>query len=116
MTLDRRRLLTGMLAASAAQAQSPRPAASPGWHARLGIYCRYSPGNLEFAAKEGFTVIQLAVGPTFGPDLKTAELDKVKENIRNSGLTVVALLQSGNHLDPNPTARARFQDRFARSL
>jgi len=115
MTVNRRHLLTGLMAASAAQSQ-PRPAQSKSWHARLGVYCRYSPANLEFLSKEGFTVVQLAISPTLSPDLKPAQLDQVKENIRKSGLTVVALLQSGNHLDPNPTARARFQDRFARAL
>jgi sugar phosphate isomerase/epimerase len=125
MTIDRRHLLTGLIAASAAQAQKPVPAPpeqpprsaqSKPWRPKLGIYCRYSPANLEFASKEGFTCIQLSTGPAFSPDLKPAQMDEVKANIRKSGLTVVALLLSGNHLDPNSTARARFQDRFARTL
>jgi sugar phosphate isomerase/epimerase len=122
--LDRRHLLTGMLAASAAQAQrsaapapaGPRPATSSPWRPKVGIYCHYSPANLEFASKEGFTCVQLNVGGAFTPDLKPAELDQIGETIRRSGLAVVALGLSGNHLDPNPAARARFQDRFAKTL
>src|SRR5438309_410087 len=112
--LSRRSVFTGMLAASVAQAQ--RPAASRTWQPKLGIYCRYSLANLEFARNEGFTCVQLNIGGPLPPDPSSAQLDAVKENIRKSGLAVVALGLSGNHLEANPAARTRFQDRFANAL
>ena len=101
---------------AAAAAQLQRPAPSRSWQPKVGIYCRYSPANLEFARGEGFTCVQLSVGGSMPHDIGARDLDTVKENIRKSGLSVVALGASGNHLDPDPGARARFQERFARTL
>ena len=104
MPISRRDLL------AAAAAQAPRRARPQTWRPKLGIYCRYSPANLEFARAEGFTCVQLNVGGSMPPDVSGRELDAVKENIRASGLTVVALGASGNHLD------ARFRERFVKTL
>src|SRR5262245_29806885 len=92
---------------AAAAAQLQRPAASRTWRPKVGIYCLYAPANLEFARSEGFACVQLSVGGSMPHDISGPELETVKENIRKSGLTVVALGASGNHLDPNPAARAR---------
>ena len=111
---SRRSMFAGILAASAARAQ--RRAAVATWRPKLGIYCRYSPANLEFARNEGFTCVQLNVGGALSPEASPTQLDEVKENIRKSGLSVVALGNSGNHLAAKPANGPRFQERFARTL
>jgi Sugar phosphate isomerases/epimerases len=101
------------LLAQAARAQRPAPKS---WHPKLGIFCRFSPANLEFARQEGFTCAQLAIGPGLQPDTSGKAVDEIKETIRKSGVTVVALSASVNHLDPNPAARERIQTRFVQTL
>ena len=46
MVSTRRTLLGGIAGMVAAQAQKSKPGS---WNPRLGIYCKYSPGNIDFA-------------------------------------------------------------------
>ena len=71
----RRAILQSALAAVAAGAAR---AATAHWKPKLGIYCRYSTANIDFAAKEGFTCLQLATGGPISPDSTDEQLAEVK--------------------------------------
>jgi len=92
----RRAILQSALAVAASRA------ATPHWKPKLGIYCRYSPANIAFAAQEGFTCLQLSVGAggPVSPDSTDEQLAEVKRSLTARGLTLVALNGGGNHLDP----------------
>jgi sugar phosphate isomerase/epimerase len=96
----RRTILQCAVAAAAARADT-----SP-WRPKLGIYCRYSPANIAFAGKEGFTGVQLATGGPISPDATDEQVAEVKRSLVARGLTLVALNGGGNHLDP--AAQQRF--------
>jgi sugar phosphate isomerase/epimerase len=88
-------------AAAAAQTQRRRP---PNWNPRLGVLCSYSDSNLEFVKAEGFTSMQLRLDPD---KLDDAAIAAIKEKIQRAGIYVSALAVDGNHIDPDPAARAR---------
>src|SRR5580698_11093691 len=90
----RRAILQSAVAVAAARA------ATAHWKPKLGIYCRYSPANIDFAGQEGFTCLQLAAGGLISPDSTDEQLAEVKRSFVARGLTLVALNESGNHLDP----------------
>src|ERR1035437_438371 len=85
MAYTRRSMVSGLVGAfAAARAQTPR---ARGWNPKLGIYCRYSEANVEFARQEGFTSIQLAAQkPSLDPNMTDEQLAKVKQVLDRSGL------------------------------
>ena len=103
MNLTRRTLLqTAALSATRAEPVS--------WKPKVGIYCRYSPANMAFAGREGFTCVQIAVGGGLSHDATDEQLAELKSNLQRAGLTVAALGGPGNHFDP------KFQARFVKSI
>jgi sugar phosphate isomerase/epimerase len=78
----------------------PARAATAHWKPKLGIYCRYSPANIAFAGKEGFTCVQLSTGGPISPESTDEQLAEVKRSLAAAGLTISALNGGGNHLDP----------------
>jgi sugar phosphate isomerase/epimerase len=107
MALTRRAVITAISAAAAgAQAQRPRV---PNWKPRLGVLCMYSDSNLEFVKNEGFTSMQLRINPDRVDD---AAIAAIKSRIQASGLYVSSLAVDGNHIDPDPAARAK-QNQYA---
>ncbi|MBI3209491.1 MAG: sugar phosphate isomerase/epimerase [Candidatus Solibacter usitatus] len=101
-----RRTILGAAAGAAAQAQTARKP----WRPKLGVYCRYSPANIAFAGKEGFTCVQIATGGDLSADITDAKLRDVQRVLRDAGITVVSLGAPGNHFDP------RYQERFLKTL
>src|SRR5690242_16428847 len=90
----RRAILQSAVAATAARA------ATAHWKPKLGIFCRYSQANIDFAAQEGFTCLQLTTGGPISPDATDEQIAEVKRTIAAKGLTISALNGGGNHLDP----------------
>ena len=76
----------------------------------MGLYCRYSPANIAFAGKEGFTCVQIATGGDLSADITDAKLRDAQRVLRDAGITVVSLGAPGNHFDP------RYQERFLKTL
>lgn len=99
MTVTRRTILTA-LSAAAAQAQRQRV----NWKPRLGVLAEYSESNVDFAKAEGFTSMQLRLNPD---KLDDAAIAAIKSKIQQSGLYISSLAVDGNHIDPDPQARAR---------
>jgi sugar phosphate isomerase/epimerase len=100
MTVTRRTILTALSAAAAAQAQRQRV----NWKPRLGVLAEYSESNVDFAKAEGFTSMQLRLNPD---KLDDAAIAAIKSKIQQSGLYISSLAVDGNHIDPDPQARAR---------
>ena len=113
MVSTRRTLLSGLTGALAAQAQESKPGS---WNPRLGIYCKYSPGNIDFARQEGFSSVQLTVQKPLDPDMTDEQLAGVKDVIQRSGLFVSVLGAPGNHIEPDLAARARINNRFVKMI
>src|SRR6185437_9367742 len=90
----RRAILQSAVAAAAARA------ATAHWKPKLGIFCRYSTANIDFAAKEGFTCLQLTTGGVISPDSTDEQLAEVKRSLESRGLVIAALNGGGNHLVP----------------
>jgi hypothetical protein len=67
-------------------ALAPARAATAHWKPKLGIYCRYSPANIEFAAREGFTCVQLTQGGTLTPEATDEQLAGIKRSVESRGL------------------------------
>ena len=103
MNLTRRTLLQ-TAALSAVRAEGAN------WKPKVGIYCKYSPANVAFAGKEGFTCMQIAVGGGLPADATDEQLGEVKGNLQLAGITVTALGGPGNHFDP------KFQSSFVKSI
>ena len=106
VNLSRRTVLTAASAAIAAQAQRER---FPNWKPKLGVLCSYSDANLDFVKSQGFTSMQLRLDPN---KLDGAAIADIKGKIQASGLYVSSLAVDGNHIDPDPAARAR-QNEYA---
>lgn len=89
-----------MSAAAAAQAQRQRV----NWKPRVGVLAQYSESNVDWAKAEGFTSMQLRLNPD---KLDDAAIAAIKSKLQQSGLYISSLAVDGNHIDPNPEARAR---------
>jgi sugar phosphate isomerase/epimerase len=114
MTRSRREfLIAGGALAAAAQVQAQRP---PMWKPRVGILVNYSEGNVAFAKQEGFTSIGFWAQP--GSNLARgsvtdAGLDKIREDVRQSGLYCSVIGVTANHIDPDLAKRKAVNDHTA---
>ena len=110
-----RSMVSGLVGAfAAARAQTPR---ARGWNPKLGIYCRYSEANVEFARQEGFTSIQLAAQkPSLDPNMTDEQLAKVKQVLDRSGLYLSALGSTVNHVAADPDTRAHTNADFIKVI
>lgn len=109
MNQTRRELLCTLpMIAAAAQRGSAAPAKS--WKPKIGILCRYTEPNIEFAAAEGFKSLELSATPSSRLDaavIKDAEIEKIKGFISHAGLEVSVLGIAVNHTAPDAAERAR---------
>lgn len=104
MNLTRRTVLSAITAASAV-AQTRR---YPNWKPKVGILCKYSEANVDFAKEEGFTSLQFMGGPGLNPvQQDDAALAAIRNKVQRAGLTISALGIDGNHIDPDPARRER---------
>jgi sugar phosphate isomerase/epimerase len=115
MVYTRRTIVTGLAGALAsAGVQTPKLKA---WSPKLGIVCRYSEANVEFARQDGFTSLQLAVQePSLHPEMKDEELEKVTQVLDRSGLHVSALGSPADHIASDPDTRARTNADFVKVI
>jgi sugar phosphate isomerase/epimerase len=100
---------------------TPRPRRHPHteWKPRLGVLGPYTPANVEFAKKQGFTNMILGVGmrSTLDPDTITdAQVEQVKATLAKFDMHVSAFQIDGNHIDPDPQRRARHNDFFVKAI
>ncbi len=103
----REMLFTLPIVAAAAQRAAAYPAGS--WKPKIGILCRYTEGNIEFAAAEGFKSLELSATRRSRLDASTAtdeDIEKIKRSIARAGLEVSALGISVNHTAPDAAQRA----------
>lgn len=90
--------------AGAAQAQQ----SSTMWKPRVGILVNYSAANVAYAVREGFTSIGFwaQAKSNLAPGAVTdAVLDRIREDIRQSGLYCSVLGVTANHIDADPAKR-----------
>jgi sugar phosphate isomerase/epimerase len=86
------------------------------WKPRVGILVNYSPANIAFARKEGFTSIGLwaqANGNLSPKTVTDAKLDQIRADIQQSGLYCSVLGVTANHIDPEPEKRKAVNDHVA---
>ncbi|MCC6859760.1 MAG: sugar phosphate isomerase/epimerase [Bryobacterales bacterium] len=112
MNCTRREALAALAAAGNAAA-----AAKP-WKPKLGILCRFSESNIEFARQEGFRSLQLGTDPTvLNPETVTdAALERVRNTVRKAGLYLSSIGETQNHIAADPGARAKANARFAKAI
>ena len=104
MTITRRTILTALSAVAAAPAQRTYL----NWKPKLGVLGAYSDSNLAFVKAEGFTSMQLRTNGPLDPNHQDdAVIASIKEKLRSAGIYVSSLAVDGNHIDPDPVARAR---------
>ena len=85
----------------------------------LGVLGPYTPANVEFAKKSGFTNMILGAGPGSTLDAtKTtdAQIQDCKSTLDKFGMHVSAFQIDGNHIDPNPERRARTNDYMIKAI
>jgi sugar phosphate isomerase/epimerase len=89
------------------------------WKPRLGILCKYTPNNAQFAKTQGFSnlILDGGKGSTLSADkISDAEIDAAKRQVSDLGLTVSALQITVNHTDPDPERRARTNEYFGHAI
>jgi sugar phosphate isomerase/epimerase len=108
MLPTRREVLFAIPAVGAAAA---RAAAAPkSWKPKIGILCRFTDANIEFAAAEGFKSLELTAAPKSRLDAAVVtdeEIGKIKGVISRVGLEVSALGHAVNHTAPDKAERER---------
>jgi len=111
MPCTRRDILATLSAAAALPAQARN------WKPKLGILCRFSESNVDFARREGFTSLQLMTDNVLDPDrVDDATLQKVKATVQQSGLYLSSIGEIVNHIAADSSQRSRFNERFIRAI
>jgi sugar phosphate isomerase/epimerase len=90
--------------------------ASTMWRPRVGILVNYSEANVAYAAGAGFTSIGLwaQINGALAPGKVTdAELDKMRQNIQQSGLYCSVIGVTANHIDADAGKRKATNDHVA---
>lgn len=103
-----------MAAAAQAQRRERRE-----WKPRLGVLGQYTPANLQFLKEQGFgnMIFEGTPGSTMNPGkLNDSQIEAIKTNIQQSGLTVSAFQSTANHIDPDPAKRAQANDYFVKLI
>src|SRR5882724_10066279 len=113
MTQTRRGFLAAGGVVAAAQLKAQR---TPMWKPKVGILVNYSEGNVAFAKQEGFTSIGFWAQP--GSNLardkaNDSAIEKMREDVRQSGLYCSVLGVTANHIDPDPAKRRAVNDHMA---
>jgi len=123
VAVDRRTFLKELSLGTAALGLSPfatgaakAQGSSTMWKPRVGILVNYSPANVAYAVGEGFTSIGFWAQPNgnLAPGAVTdAKLDKIREDIRHSGLYCSVLGVTANHIDADPAKRKAVNEHTA---
>ncbi|HKD06560.1 MAG TPA: sugar phosphate isomerase/epimerase [Bryobacteraceae bacterium] len=109
MTNTRRAFIAaGTFAAAAARAAAQRHAM---WTPKVGILVNYTPGNVAFAKQEGFTSIGIWAQPE-----NPLPVDKIREDLKQSGLYCSVLGVTANHIDPDPAKRRATNEHVAKVI
>ncbi len=112
-----RRTLLG--AAASVALVKPGHAAPKAWRPKLGILCRYTPNNVQFAKDHGFSNLILDGGPRSSIDaerLSDSDIGNIRNVIAQAGLSVSAFQITVNHTDPDPAKRARINDYVVKAI
>jgi sugar phosphate isomerase/epimerase len=86
------------------------------WKPRVGILVNYSEANVAYATQEGFTSIGFWAQPNGNLALgkvTDSALDRMRENIQQSGLFCSVLGVTANHIDADPAKRKAVYDHTA---
>lgn len=117
-----RRTLLGSAAmaagAAAVSAKDGRPVTKE-WQPKLGVLGRYTPNNVAFAQSAGFTNMILDAGPRSTIDaskITDAEIDAIKQTLRQHNMHVSAFQITVNHIDPDDSKRSRTNDYFVKAI
>jgi sugar phosphate isomerase/epimerase len=89
------------------------------WKPKIGILCRYTEANIEFAAAEGFKSLEINAAARSRLDAGTVtdeEVERAKSLISRLGLEVSALGISVNHTAPDPAERLRINAYVAKVI
>lgn len=89
------------------------------WKPRLGVLGPYTPANVEFAKREGFSNMILGAGPRSTLDaaaITEAQIAEVKSTLQKFDMRVSALQLDGNHIAPDMEERARENGYFAKAI
>ncbi len=115
--MTRRTIIGGMLAAgAAAQAQQRRQPVE--WKPRLGVLGPYTPNNVAFAQKEGFSNMILGVGRgTLDPETATdQQVESIKKVLAQHDMNVSAFQVTQNHISADPARRKQENDHFVKAI
>ena len=113
--MTRRKLLSGVAAASALQ----QVAQAAEWKPKLGILAPFTESNVRFAKEEGFTNMILAGtrGSTLDAGKTTdAQIATVKSTIAKYQMNVSAFQASQDHISPDPEKRRLDNDYFVKLI
>src|ERR1700683_1030099 len=116
-----RRALLGSATAAAFLAALPKAGARPKeWKPRLGILCKYTEANLDFAIQEGFNNMILNAGAgAQGLDtakLTDEEIGSIKNHLSSKSMHVSALQVNGNHIAADSAERERENTNFVKTI
>lgn len=127
-----RRTLVGSLAAAAsltaqtpqtkppAQTQAkPRRAKHTEWRPKLGVLGPYTPANVEWTKRAGFTNMILRSGRKGSLDpesITDSQIEEIKSTLAKHNMHVSAFQVDGDHINPDPARRARVNSTFAKTI
>jgi sugar phosphate isomerase/epimerase len=89
------------------------------WRPKLGILGNFTEANVQFAHDEGFSSIGLWADPgtSLDPDKVTdADIERVRQSLRRSGLHLSVVGAITNHIDPDPAKRAQTNAYFVKVI
>jgi sugar phosphate isomerase/epimerase len=113
-----RRTLLGSLAGAAAVSAIAKPVRQE-WRPRLGVLGKYTPDNVAFAKKQGFTNMILDASPksTLNANAMTdAEVESTRSVLARNEMNVSAFQLTINHTDPDPAKRANNNAYFVKAI
>ena len=103
----------GILGVLPAMAVAERMAAAGSWRPKIGILCRYTDGNIDFARAEGFGSLELVCNRKSRLDASVVteeEVEKIRRHIAGAGLEVSVLGIPVNHTAVDLAERARINE------
>ncbi len=86
---------------------------------KLAIISEYSREKLAFATSAGYEGVVVPLDDYFDPDkLSDTQIDEILATSRETGARIISIecMWGINHINPDPAARAKTNDRFIRCL